>query len=1160
MKKSFIYQRLILQIVKISMLQTLLVFMFTSVAMANPAKGQNMLDSKVSLTLNNISLEKALHEIEKSADVKFSYNSRSLKSSPEVNFIAKNELLSSLLDRLLSPMNVKYVQVSNKIVLRKKGDPKVEFIEYPQIGTKTDNSIVADIIIKGKVIDAENNEPLIGVNVLLKGTTKGASSNSNGEFTIDVPNNQAVLIFSFLGYFNQEIAVSNLSIINVSMKADNRSLNEVVVIGYGTQSKKDLTGSVAIIDQKVIKDMPASSIDQKMVGQVAGVQIQQLSGAPGTGTSIKIRGTGSLGAGNEPLYVVDGMPYSSTIDRNVNPLALINPDDIESVTILKDASSTAIYGSRGANGVIMITTKKGKGNKTEINYSSMTGFQQVPQKGRPKMLGQRDFAELQRDKINLIVRRNENRDATVADYPLEYQNLDLLVGKGTDWYDMLFQEGIIRDNNLSILKGSKDSRINFSLGYFDQEGVMKNSGLERFSAKLGFESKINKAVNVGVSFQPTYMKTIRANTNDSRTDIIGVALWANPISKAYDENGVLKPYIVTPQSKYHNSWSFANPLFVLQETKQEHQSFQNIGSAFAEWAITPDLKARTSLNTIFYVTDFSNFTPSTVGGPNRPPAEKTANSYNAKFNSFNWLNENTLTYDKKINSNHRINALVGFTTQEYRSNATILTAGPYANDQVQTLNAAQAITSWNQDPQDWSMISYLARVNYAFNDRYLLTATVRSDGSSRFGVNKRYASFPSVAGAWRISEEQFLKGNKIISNMKMRVSYGKSGNNNIGNYSHLGNINSAQYVFANQTAAASFVGLSNPDLTWEESEQFDAGLDVGFFQDRMSLIIDVYSRKSNNMLLNNLIPQITGFNSQLLNLGSVQNEGLEISFGATPVKGDFTWNANMNIAFNRNKVLSLNDNSDPIYAGLNDGHPTNVTVVGKPIGNFFGFKFLGLYTAADIANPNIKPGPQVYEGMPKYMDIDGNGIIADRLDYTIIGNPQPDFIYGITNSFSYKTFDLNVVIYGQQGGQVINGLRGTVDNLQGFFNVSSDFVNRWRSPNQPGDGTHYRVPLIAPSWGHRVNSRWVEDASFLRIGNVTLGYSIPSELVSRLKFIKNFRLYLSGQNLATFTKYGGGNPQGQSANGTTSVVLTPGFDMTSYPLSRTFSLGINVSF
>ncbi len=1124
------------------------VFTFTVLfATDSLAQYESVKEIHINLHIRNATLAEAIQAIEAKTSFKFTYEEKDLAKRNGITIQTKAQSVEKVLLDIGKTVRVYFKQVNNNIHIKSvKEKDNQEALVFEQA-----------ITISGTVTALADGSTLPGVNILVKGTNNGTVTDVEGKYTLNVPNEDDVLVFSSIGYLTEEIAVNGRTIINVQLADDIKSLGEVVVIGYGTQRAQDVTGAVSTVDQRSIKNVPVSTLDQKMVGQVAGVQIQQVSGAPGAGTSVKIRGSGSLGAGNEPLYVVDGMPYSSGMNQTLNPLTFIDPNNIESITVLKDASSTAIFGSRGANGVIMITTKKGEYEQTRVNFSSMVGVQQVPQRGRPELLNQREFAQFQRDRIDIAVRQTENREPTLDDYPEEYRNLDNLNGKGTDWYDLVLQTAPIQDHNFTLLKGTQDSRINFSAGYFKQEGVLRYTGLERYSSKLGIESNISDAVKIGVSIQPTFIEQNRARTNSDRNDILGVSLWANPISTPYDENGALKPYIVAPQSSFHSAWSFANPLFVLRETTQSQKTFQNLGLAFIEWEILPNLQVKSSINTILEASKYFEYVPSIVGSPNRPPTPGTGSSYNTRGNSFNWLIENTINYDLAF-GNNQFHALLGYTTQKFTANGINLNASPFSNDLIQTINAAQAIDAWDENVNAWSMISYLGRINYSFNDRYLFTATFRSDGSSRFGIEKRYAFFPSLAAAWRVSEEDFFQGIDLVDDLKLRVSYGKSGNNNIGNYAHLASITSGSYVFGNNQVTASSVGLSNPFLTWEESDQIDAGVDFQFLKNRVSLSVDYYHRKSNNMLLDDVIPAITGFNTQTINQGSVRNTGVEIALGASPVTGELNWNINANIAFNRNKVLSLNDNSVRILAGNNDGNPTHVSVVGKPIGQFFGFVLEGIYTAEYLEDPDVINSPQVYEGNVKYKDINGDGVVNDVLDYTIIGNPHPDFIFGLTNNLSYKNFDLGIIVNGQYGGQVMNGLRQTTDNLQGFFNVDHDWVNRWRSRDQPGDGIHSGIPQVRPSWGHRVSTLWVEDASYLRIANLTLGYTFPENLMKSTGFIKNSRIYLTVQNLAMFTKYKGANPEAQAVN--RDNTLAPGFDMTSYPLSRTASVGINLSF
>ncbi len=1096
----------------------------------------------VSINVENQTVKDVLDEIENTTEYSFFYNTRHVDLDRKVSVNINNADIFEVLDDVFSGTNVVYSVKDRSIVLSVK--------DVSPVIAQNDNKIT------GTIVDA-SGIPVIGANVMVKGTSNGTITDMNGHFTLDVPKD-AVLEVSYIGYTTQILKVAGQKSLSIMLKEDTQTLDEVVVVGYGTMKKSDLTGAIVNVNQENIKNMSTATVDQKLVGQIAGVQIQQVSGAPGSGTSIKIRGAGSIGAGNDPLYVVDGMPYSSGFDQNMNPLNFISPNDIESITVLKDASSTAIYGSRGANGVIMITTKRGEFDKTDISVSSRFGFQQVPQKGRPDMMNQYEFAEFQRERIGISVRKMEHREPTMDDYPIEYRP-ENLHGEGTDWYDLILRTALTQDHSVSVSKGSKESRLNFSLGYYNQEGVLKCTGLERFNGKLTMESNIGK-VKIGASLQPTFIQQDRANVASYRDDVIAVATWANPVMKPYDEKGNLIPYIYSPQSKYHTAWGFMNPLYLLQEITNRQDDFQNLGIAYIEWNIISGLKLKSSLNTNYASSKYFSYTPSTIGGPNKPPTDGSGKSTTQRGTSFNWVIENTINYNKTFKEKHTIDLVAGYTAQHFKSDFININAGPYPNDLIHTINAAQDINSWGQSINEWSMISYLGRFNYTYDDKYLFTATFRSDGSSRFGSENRFATFPSMAIAWRISEEPFLKGNEVISNLKSRLSYGKSGNNNIGNYAHLASINAQDYIFSDTQVTGSYVGISNPYLTWEESSQIDAGIDLGLFNNRLSLVLDFYYRKSNNMLLSDRIPAITGFTSQTVNKGNVRNVGFEFSLNATPFnKNDFKWDINLNLSLNRNKVLSINDDPNTkIYSGNCDGLYSNVTMAGQPIGQLFGYVFDGLYTEEDLKNPNVVKYPSAYEGAIKFKDLNGDGNISSPLDFAIIGNPFPDLIYGLTNNFSFKNFDMSIVMNGQIGGKVINGLRQTTDNLQGFFNVNSEWVNRWKDKENPGDGYHYGIPSVTPSYGHKINSNWIEDASYLRISNLTLGYTVPIKFLKSTGFIKSCRFYLSIQNLATFTSYSGANPEGKQASNNNT--LASGFDMTSYPLARTTSLGLNISF
>jgi len=1108
--------------------------------------------AKVTLDLENKSLERVMDEIERQSEFYFIFNQKQIDVHRVVDIQADNKLITDILPELFKGTNVNYAVFDRKILLTTD---------------HMDNSLLAiapitklqQVTVRGTVTDLNTGEALPGVNVVVQGTTFGAVTDVNGDYILNVPNASVTLQFSFIGYINQNIALQGRTTLDVNLVSDITQLEEVVVIGYGTLKKRDLTGSVSTINMNSIERLPVTGIGQKLIGQSAGIHIQQISGFPGAGTSVRIRGMGSLGAGNDPLYVVDGMPYSSGFTRNLDVLSYINPDDIESISILKDASSTAIYGSRGSNGVIIITTKKGNYNQTEINVSSMTGVQEVPKSWRPRMMNQREFAEYQQDIISLKIRARENREATLDDFPEIFRYPEQMVGDGTDWLDLILHPGVIQDHKISVLKGSKDSRINFSLGYYDQEGVLRYTGFSRFTSKLTMESNIGKSVTIGGSLQPSYITQDRADTDRHGSDIINSALQLNPAAQAYDENGKLIQYIQAPINKYVTVNSHPNPLFRLRETPRTTKEFQNLGLVYIEWAIVPDLKIKSSLNIINSHSRYFTYTPSYVGGENNPPKPTSTGSSSTQENtSINWLSENTLTYNKTF-TDHRVDALLGYTIQKYSSKGINLTARPYPNDLIRTINAAQAISGWGESMEEWSMISYISRINYSFKERYFLTGTIRSDGSSRFGIKNRYGTFPSIAVSWRVSEEEFFENNKVIDDLKLRISYGKSGNNNIGNYGHLALISSGAYVFDNKQVTGSFAGLANPYLTWEESNQFDVGFDFSIFKNRLSLVADFYDRKSVNMLMNDVIPAITGFSTQIVNKGNVRNRGLEITLDGVPVSGKFGWDINMNIAFNRNKVIATNDKNDRILSGGSQWvAPTHVTEIGKPIGQFFGFEVIGLLTAEDMDDPNVAKDMLAHEGGLKYKDVNNDGKITDLDDCVILGNPHHDFIYGLTNNFTYKNLSLSIIMNGQYGGEIVDFANQMINFTWGRTNLRKEYVNRWRSAENPGDGIHSGPSTDVENWTWKMNSQWVEDATYLRISNVTLGYSVPESWTKQTRFIKNCQFYLSVQNLATFKYYRGFNPEGQSVN--KSTTLEPGFDAASYPLARTVSFGVKLAF
>lgn len=1025
------------------------------------------------------------------------------------------------------------------------------FILFTCLCLYSAHTFAQGIKISGKVTDKGNGKPLPGVTVAVKNTTVGTVTDGSGSFSITAPSG-SVLTFSFLGYIKKEMTITGNAPLDIILAPANSELNEVIVVGYGTREKKDLTGSVSTVTSTQVRDLPVAAVDQKLIGQMPGVQISSTTGAPGGGTSIKVRGSGSIGAGDNPLFVIDGFAISNTTGQTYNPLNVLSPDDIESVTVLKDASSTAIYGSRGSNGVVVITTKKGKKGTQVVSLNSYFGVQQVPQKGRPKVLNGTEYAQFRRDMITDAFAA-QGKTATDADIPVAFRNPSQY-GTGTNWYDAVLRSALQNNVDASIRGGTEATQYSFSAGRLEQQGTLRYTDYNRYTLQANVQSNISKRLKVGLNLAPSGGIQNRASLETGQRDVLTRTLWLSPIVPINDANGNRTLFITSP-----GAIGAGNPLNTLQYAGTNAKYFRGLASAFAELEIISGLKAKYTYNIDYSMNRSFQFGPSFVYGEtgNQNPNPSIPNSNTANTSTFNWLSEFVLNYDKNIGKDHKINALIGYTAQKERYDGYNFNATNYPDDLVQSINAAALLNGQGAGIEKWSLISYLARVNYTYRDKYLLTATIRSDGSSRFGANKRYGTFPSAALGWRVTEEDFMKNLTWLNNLKLRGSYGRAGNFNIGNYSYASNISGANYAFGGQLASGRVsTSVSNQDLTWENSDELDLGLDLSVINNRLNFTFDYYNRITSGMLFNNEIPLSSGFSSALVNLGKLRNRGFEFSVNSSNLTGEFTWNTNLNLTINRNKVLALNSDNAPIYAGRSgEGNYTHVTEVGKPLGQFFGYVVEGVYrNQADFDNSPKNQSSVV--GSIKYKDVDGNGIIEPVKDFTVIGNPYPDFTYGVTNSFGYKNFDLNLIVVGSQGGQIMKTSNEFLTNIDGVFNVDRKVLNRWRSPENPGDG-------VTPTTnGGRVlyrdvNSGWIEDASFLRIQNVTLGYNFKQKFITNSKVFKSLRVYGSIQNLVTFTKYSGGNPEALT-NG--SSVLTPGRDFVGYPLPRTMIIGLNMTF
>ncbi|MEI7584863.1 TonB-dependent receptor [Runella sp.] len=1001
----------------------------------------------------------------------------------------------------------------------------------------------AQQLVKGKV-STTDGDALVGLNVTIKGTTKGTTTDSEGNYKIEA-NSSSTLVFSYIGFITKEVAVGNQQTVNVTMDVSDKNLSEVVVVGYGSQIKKEVTGAVQTISSKDIKDIPVSQVTQKLQGQLAGVQINQTTGKPGQGMSVRIRGQLSVSAGSDPLYVVDGFPITGSIGA-------INPDEIEEISVLKDAASTSLYGSRAANGVVLITTKKGKSGQTNVSFTSYVGTQVVPERGRIKMLNAVDFAQF----------KKEYYEDAGQPVPAEFQNPSQYAGKNNDWYGALLRNAPIQSYNLTLTSNKEKVNTTVVAGVFKQDGVVLNNTYKRYSLRLNTDYQVSNKVKIGFNLAPQYVFDNTPRTDGDRgTGILFNALHTWPIMPIYDANGDLTKFNQLPGST-GNIFAYPNWVRAASELVNETRNINLLTNAYVQYQPIKGLVIKSTFNAELLNSKFFFFNPSTATSAINVPIPTTAVSIRQSTDNLTWLNENLITYTKSV-QDHNFELLGGFTNQHFRQDVTRIQADTYADDRLPTIQGALNVNrgGTTNAVNEWALTSFLSRFTYNYKGKYLFTAAVRSDGSSRFGSNNRWGTFPSASLGWVVSDEEFIKSIRQISFAKVRASYGIIGNNNIGNYTPYALINNTvNGVFGSTVASGAVVTtLSNPNLGWETTKQIDIGLDLGLFNDRITFVYDYYTKRTTNLLYSVQIPQEAGFTNFNDNIGEIKFWGHEFSLITRNTVGKLKWTTNANISFNRNKVIALADGIDRVYGTF------HITQVGQPFGQFYGMKGVGLYkNAEDIKNSPIIPGRSA-PGTIKFVDINGDGVITnggDKDDRTIIGNPFPKFTYGISNTFQYGDFDLSIVGSGSYGNQLLVRHLYSTANLDGVFNLVEGVKDRWRSEANPGKGMYGTTvgggnfTGIERDW---MSTHFIADASFFTIKNITLGYNIGI----KNKFFKSARLYASAQQVYVFTKYWGGPNPETSAQGDGNGDggnLSQGIDLSNYPVPRTYSIGVNLNF
>ena len=1137
MKKTRRPRTWLFMTMKRSAIQLFLALLTTGLSLARPTVAQDLLDRRVTLRLEAASLRTALTQIGQVADVKFTYNSRLLPTNRRISVEVREERLEAVLDRVLRPLGIGYTVVSRQIIL--KALPTL-----PQSGfLDSQPEEVPDVTVSGRVTD-EAGAGLPAVNVAVKGTTRGTTTDGDGRYRLAVPDGSAVLVFSSVGYEKVEVVVGNRTTVDVALKADVQSLNEVVVVGYGAVKKRDLTGSVASVSSSELKAQPISSFNQALQGRVAGVQVTNSSNAPGGGVTIRVRGGNSISASNDPLYVIDGFPITNPAPATgasgsasfPNPLATLNPNDIESIEILKDASATAIYGSRGANGVVLVTTRRGKEGKNNVDFEAYYGVQRITKLLDLATAEQHTAAKNEQLRNLNFAERYGNPAGAYPKKPAEY-------GAGTDWQREIFREAPMQNYQLTFSGGNDKLRYLVSGNYFNQDGIVITTHFKRYTSRINLDATVSSRLKIGTNF--TITRSLNNSVNEIGSGgVVGAALNVSPASPVYGANGNWQLLNVGPGSGFG---SFANPVAVARTTTNLLTSDRILGNIFGDIRLAEGLTARISLGAdLLYTRRNVFYTPQTL-------LANTRNGYgsNGTSGNTNLLNENTITYARTLNQ-HAFDVVAGVTFQSNREERTYAEAEDFPNFTLGSNNIGLANKPLpaTGSVQEWGLNSYLGRVNYRFRDRYLFTLTGRVDGSSRFGANNKYGFFPSGAIAWRVSDEAFLKTSKVISDLKLRLSYGITGNDGIGLYNSLSQYSTSRTVFGDQEVLFTQASrIANPDLRWEKTAQFDAGIDLSLLNNRLNLTADYYVKTTTDLLLGVELPATTGFTNVTRNVGSLENRGVELGINTVNLTGDFSWKTSGNISFNRNKVLKLN-NATEFFVSSTFGTGNSVVRVGEPVGSFYGNVFDGIWqTTEEIKAAGAIARAGDLPGALRYKDLNGDGVFNEATDRTILGNGLPKFIFGLTNTFAFRGFDLAIFLQGVQGNQIHNWARRSMETSDPSQNLLRSYVEgAWRA-----DKPSATLPSIRQWRPTNTDSFFIEDGSFLRVKNVSLGYQIP--LGSKL--IRQARVYVSGQNLLTFTRYRGYDPEVNSDfNSNTSY----GVDVYAYPAARTITLGGALSF
>jgi TonB-dependent starch-binding outer membrane protein SusC len=978
-------------------------------------------------------------------------------------------------------------------------------------------------VVKGKVTDEKDGSPLNGVSIVVKGTNFGTTTDKDGSFSLTLPSGAKTLVVSSINFTPKEVSVGNQSNFTISLVSEEKTISEVVVIGYGTQRKKDLTGSVTQVKAADLQNRPIQGPDQALRGQVAGVSVTQSSGTPGASLNVNIRGTGSINASSQPLYVVDGIPLNigsySQIGvggQTLNSLADINPNEVESYEVLKDAAAVAIYGSRAANGVVLITTKRGSNKKTKLSVNTFYGisdaYNNIPVATGPQ------YVEL----LQEGVRERLGPTALPSNPALRLVGLDNAPSTypTTNWQDLIFRQASIKSIDINAQGGNDKTRFFISGGTFDQNGIVINSNFKRYNFRINLDNTITDKLKLTGGIALSRSESNRLRNDNNIYGVVSTSILLGSHIPAYNRNGT---YGRDPNA------SIENPLANAYEVTNAVRNNRILANIGIDYQLLKDLSFRSQFSVDYLNFREQYYIPSThVQG-----AGVRGDGTEGYTQDFNWINENILTYKKSFGQ-HDV-AFTGVASYQESDFESILgQAQNFPGDQIRRISAGSVRVQASSSGSSWGLIGYIGRINYAYKGRYLFSVSMRRDGSSRFGENRRWGTFPSISGAWRLKEENFLSNVKFLSDLKIRASYGKAGNANIADFASLPLIGAgANYI---QGAGLAPSQLGNPNLGWEEAEQTDLAIEFQLFR-KINVIAEYYVKNTNNLLLAKPLVGASGFTSVTENIGQLQNKGVELSINGDLVRTkEFSWNTNFNITFPDNKVIKL-FNGVPFASGF-----ASWVEEGQDLGSFRGFVVKGIFqTAAQIAAAPTHSSA-TRPGDIEFVDINKDGRITTD-DQQIIGSAVPDWFGGLTNNFTYNNFSLNVFVQFVQGNEVYNNTRSFAEGMNGVFGQAASTMDRW-TPAKPST-TMPRAVYGDPSNNRRVSTRWIEDGSFVRLKNIVLSY-----MVGKSKF------FVQAENLKTWTKYKGFDPEVSTFSITNTA---PGTDFLTFPQARTFSFGVNIT-